>query len=383
MAPNDSTESAGQARAVRVLYSCPRLPGDPGIGAVAGAQLRGLVAAGFEVTVYAAAITTPVPGTVAVQTLAAGSHRIPRRALGSPAVHAYHDARVAHALAARPYAYDIVHTWPRACLRTLRTAARVGVPGLRELDGPASRPARAPASRDAAERAAAAWLLAPTDEAVRALADSGADASKAVRHAYGYDPTHVRPTDGPRPTDRPFTVVLAGGGRPDDGLRQALRAWREAGAPGQLLVHGNLPASHRKRIAPLFEVAGVIMAGAGDLADLLRGADAVVLPSTTGGTGTAVLAAAACGCVPLVPDGHGAPARHLIDGLVHPAGDVETLAGHLRMLADDPGLLAKLREAAIAAGAARTWERAGDRLADIYRALRRIPAPLPGETTIR
>lgn len=376
MTPNDSTGSTGPARAVRVLYSCPRPPGEPGIGAVAEAQLRGLAAAGFEVTVYAPATGSAAPpGATATATL---GRRVPRGLLGSPAAYAYHDARVAHALAARPYAYDIVHTWPRACLRTLRTAARVGVPGLREL----SVPAPTPAGRDAAERAAAAWLLAPTDEAARALA--GSEPEKTVRHAYGYDPAHVRPADGPRPADRPFTVVLAGGAGHDEGIRQALRAWREAGAPGRLLVHGD---SRPSGTAPLFEVAGVSRAD-GDLAGLLRDADAVMLPGATGGTTTAALvtatlAAAARGCVPLVPDGHGAPVRHLLDGLVHPADDVETLAGHLRMLADDPGLLAKLSEAATAASTARTWEHAGDRLADVYRALRRVPAPLPGETASR
>lgn len=411
MSTNRITSESASAgtRPVRVLYSFPHTLGAAGIGIAALHQLRALVRAGFEVTLYATSLAAPVDGlTSAVETLVVGGRRVPHRAFGLVRnAYGFHDALVARALARRPYAFDVVHAWPRGCVRTLRTARRVGVPGLRELCSPHSATACEAAEREAArvgmrlprrhaqrgtaghlaredaEYRAAALLLAPSDHVVRTFVERGFAADQLVRHAYGFDPTRFFPADGAEADQRgprPFTVVFAGRGEPNKGLHHALRAWRASGIEGRFLVCGTIMPAYRARIASLLALPGVAETGfVDDLGALLRGADVLVLPSVTEGSALVALEAAASGCVPLVSEASGYPGSHLVDGLTHQVGDVEELTGQLRQLADDRALLAKLRSAALTLSAGWTWEHAGQRLADIYRDVRRTPTPLPGD----
>lgn len=403
---NGLSDSYG-ARPVRVLYSFPHTLGAPGIGTTALHQVRALIAAGFEVTAYATSIAAPLPGVHrAVETLVVRGRRIPHRAFGSVRrAYAFHDALVARAVATRPYAFDAVHAWPRGCVRTLATARRVGIPGMRELCSPHSATACEAAEREAArvgmhlprrhahrgtaghlrredaEYRAASVLLAPSDQVVRTFVERGFAPDRMARHAYGYDPARFFPAADPdRPASRPFTAVFAGRGEPNKGLHHALRAWRASQVDGRFLVCGTIMPAYRARIASLLALPGVAETGfVDDLGRLLREADVLVLPSVTEGSALVALEAAASGCVPLVSDACGYPGSHLSDALVHRVGDVEELTGHLRLLAEDRALLTKLRAAAVDASASWTWDRAGARLAGIYRDVRRTPAALPGD----
>ncbi len=51
---------------------------------------------------------------------------------------------------------------------------------------------------------------------------------------------------------------------------------------------------------------------------------------------------------------------------MHAAGDGAALTGHLRALADDPALLARLRAASLERARHLTWADAGRALADAY-----------------
>lgn len=393
-------------RPIRVLYSFPHALGGSGIGIAALHQVRAAVAAGFEVTVYATSLAAPVDGAErVVETLVVRGRRVPHRAFGSVRkAYEFHDAVVARAITTRPYAFDLVHAWPRGCIRTLTAARRVGLPALRELCSPHSTTACELAEREAArlgmrlprrhahrgtaghlrreeaEYQAAGLLLAPSDHVVRTFTDRGYDPDRLVRHAYGFDPSRFFPATGERPGRRPFTAVFAGRGEPNKGLHHALRAWCAAGSPGRFYVCGTIMPAYRARIASLLASPGVRETGfVEDLGALLREADVLVLPSVTEGSALVTMEAAACGCVPLISDACGSPVSHMVDGMVHPVGDVEELSSHLRLLAEDRSLLAKLRDGAVTASAGWTWEQAGVRLANIYRAARRVPDPLPGD----
>jgi hypothetical protein len=54
------------------------------------------------------------------------------------------------------------------------------------------------------------------------------------------------------------------------------------------------------------------------------------------------------------------------DGLLHRAGDVETLRSQFDLLDSDRALLRRLRETGVATAPAFTWEAAADRLLEIY-----------------
>ena len=78
--------------------------------------------------------------------------------------------------------------------------------------------------------------------------------------------------------------------------------------------------------------------------------------------------ARACGCVLAISDRTGAPCTDGVDALVHAAGDEAALAAHLRALADDPELLARMRAASLQSARDLTWSDAGRVLAEAYAA---------------
>ena len=75
----------------------------------------------------------------------------------------------------------------------------------------------------------------------------------------------------------------------------------------------------------------------------MRAADVLVLPSFEEGSALVTYEARAAGCVLAVSDRTGAPATHGHDALVHPAGDVAALQGHLGALHRDGALREALR----------------------------------------
>jgi glycosyltransferase involved in cell wall biosynthesis len=108
----------------------------------------------------------------------------------------------------------------------------------------------------------------------------------------------------------------------------------------------------------------------------MRESDVLVLPSVEEGSAIVTYEAQACGCVLVVSDAAGARCEHMRHGLVHPAGDVETLTDHLRLLTRDPGLLSSLRDETHADRRRLNWDTAAEQLASIYEAVvpRRRPA---------
>jgi D-inositol-3-phosphate glycosyltransferase len=98
----------------------------------------------------------------------------------------------------------------------------------------------------------------------------------------------------------------------------------------------------------------------------MRAADVLLLPSLNEGSALVTYEAQASGCVLLVSDATGAPAEHMVHGLVHPAGDETALAEHLRLLTTDRDLLARLRGDVIAGRDRLSWDAAAGGLADAY-----------------
>ena len=107
-----------------------------------------------------------------------------------------------------------------------------------------------------------------------------------------------------------------------------------------------------------------------DPAAVLREADVLVLPSVEEGSALVTYEAQACGCVLVVSDAAGARCDHGRHGLVHSAGDVCTLTTHLRMLDQNPGLLAQMRATVIAERERLTWDAAAADLTGVYLGLR-------------
>jgi glycosyltransferase involved in cell wall biosynthesis len=386
---------SGGSTGLRVLYSFPHVLGRPGIATTAWQQVAGLAREDVMVTLVVASASEPAPAVRTVETLRVRGVRVPHRALGSvQRAYDHHDARTAALLRRSAGEVDLVHVWPRACLRTLAEARALGIPALREAPSPHTRSAftaaRAAAAsfglqlprshshrwddrvlaREEAEYAAADFLLVPSDYARATFLEQGVPARKLLLTSYGFDPARFRPAprgDGDRSGLR---AVFIGRGEPNKGLHLALQAWHDSGAGregGVLDVYGDILPAYRASLGPQLGQPGVRVHGfAADVSAALADADVLVLPTLTEGSALVTYEALGSGCVPLVSDTSGAPVEHGVTGLVHRAGAAQELATHLRRVAGSPDLLRRLRDGALACREQWTWEAAGRRLVAAY-----------------
>lgn len=377
----------------RVLYSFPHTLGRAGIAETALQQVRGLARAGVPVTLFCtSAIGVDLPPEVEVhQTLVLAGRRIPHRAFGVQRAYDLHDRRVAAWLRRHPAEVDVVHAWPRGCLRTLLTAAELGIPALREspnahtastveasaaaaIDAGIPLPpdhshAASPAvlAQEDREYRAATAVLVPSDYARREFERQGFPAERLLQHRYGCDLQRF-PARGARPP-HPFRAVFIGRGDPTKGLHIALEAWLRAAIPGgELLIAGRLQPDYEASLLPLLAQPGVRRLGfVDDVPALLGTADVLLLPSWTEGSALVILEAQASGCVPLVSTAGGALGVAGEDYLEHPVGDAGVLADQLRAVAADPVRLARLSAHLTAGRDALGWDAAASTLVACYR----------------
>jgi glycosyltransferase involved in cell wall biosynthesis len=381
---------------MHVLYSFPTRLGTTGIGTTAWHQIVALAEHGVEVTAVCASCERPLPdGVRLIETLRPAGVKVPFRALGFERAVRLHDRRAAAALGRRRDAIDIVHAWPLGAERTLQAASRLGIPSVlerpnahtefavaaveqarREIGlGPdtssphARRPERL--AREEREYASADRLLCPSDFVASTFRAAGVPEERLLRHRYGYDSARFS-ADGRQDDDgRPFTAGFVGRGEPRKGLHYALRAWLESGAAerGRFVIAGAIDPDYRAVLEPLLAHPSVDEHGhVADPAALMRACDVLLLPSVEEGSALVTYEARACGCVLVVSDRAGAVCTEGVDALVHRAGDVQALSGHLRALAVDRELLGRLRAASLDGAADLTWSSAGRVLAGAYAA---------------
>lgn len=381
-------------RPIRVLYSFPHKLGAGRICYTAWQQVNGLAAAGASMLVFPGVLHRPVPAAVKVEpTLARGRWRIPYKMLGTLRACAVHDWVVARRLEALAGQIDLVHTWPLGALRTLRTAARLGIPAVLERPNAHTRFAyqvvqeeclrlgiKLPSDHEHAWKAAvlareeeeyeqAYRLLCPSEFVVQTFLQHGFPRERLARHEYGFDETRFYPPSRPR-NPGGLTVLFAGVCAVRKGLHYALEAWLRSPAhhEGAFLIAGEFLPAYASRLAPQLAHPSVRVLGErDDLPDLMRQSDVLVLPSIEEGFGLVCAEAMGSGCVPLVSDACTGICVHMGNALVHHVGDVEALARHLTLLHQDRELLARLRAACLRCAPRHTWKAAGRGLLEVYR----------------
>ena len=379
---------------MRVLYSFPHSLDRAGIANVARNQVEALSALGAEVTVYCTSLgSLRFPADVrVVQTLQRFGVRMPHRVVGVQRAYGLHDALVAAHVARHGHEYDVVHAWPRACLRTLRSARDVGLVSFREAPSPhtesAMREAEAAAAavgislpkrhshalnarvlaREEAEYRAANFVLVPSDYAKKTFLTRGFRPEHLMLHGYGCDTDDFRPPVPETRRSGPLSAVFVGRGEPNKGLHVALAAWRRSDpAPGSSFeVCGRLLPDYERLLAEDLAQPSVRQIGfRSDVETVLRRADVLLLPSWTEASALVTLEAQASGCIPLVSEASGSPARHGVEGLVHRVGDVDALTGHLVAIAD-PEMRAEMRARCVASRPSLSWRASGERLLAAY-----------------
>jgi glycosyltransferase involved in cell wall biosynthesis len=389
---------------VRVLYSFPHRIGRPRIALTAWQQVVGAAGAGAQMTVFPASVVVPLPGPIVVHsTLAYGRLRLPFRVVGDGRMFALHDRIVAQRLASLGRDVDVVHAWPLGARETLKVARRLGVPTVLERANAHTRYAyevvRAECERlgvalppdhehafnaetlakEEEEYELADKLLCPSEFVVKTFLEEGFPADKLVRHVYGFDESTFFPDERERPGNRPFTLIFVGVAAVRKGLHFALEAWlaSPAAADGVFLVAGEILPEYGRKLEPMLAHPTVQALGhREDVASLMRGSDALVLPSIEEGFGLTCVEAMGSGAVPVVSDACTDVCRHGENALVHNVGDVTALTSHISMLYEDRELLARLRAGALESAPQLTWAKAGIRLNEVYR----LAAGLPRRT---
>jgi len=379
---------------LRVLYSFPLRLGADRICYTAWQQINGLAAAGVEPLVFPASLGRPVPSTVRISpTLGRGNFRLPYRIIGTMRAVALHDRIVARRVEKLAGQIDIIHTWPLGSLRTLKTAARLGIPTVLERPNANTRFAmevvRAECERlgitlppdhehafneqklriEEEEYRLADRLLCPSDFTAKTFIAKGYANEKLIRHIYGFDEKVYYPSDKSADPKRALTMLFVGVCAVRKGLHFALEAWLKSSASkdGTFLIAGEfLPAYKEKLSAMLAHPSVRVLGHRNDVPELMRNSDILVLPSIEEGFGLVVTEAMGSGCVPLASEACTEICDHMKTGLVHQVGDVDALTHHITMLHENRDLLSRLRAACLEVTPAITWTAAGHVLLDAY-----------------
>jgi glycosyltransferase involved in cell wall biosynthesis len=381
---------------IRVLHSFPHKIGAGRICTIAWHQVAGAAAAGAEITVFPTAVARPLPAGVRVQpTLARGSWRIPRKALGERAL-ALHDRIVAHRLPKLAAQIDLVHAWPLGALETLRVARRLGIPTVLERPNAHTRFAYEVVARECArlgvtlpadhehaynavrlakeeeEYGLADRLLCPSEFVADTFRDLGFPDAALVRHQYGFEEGVYYPADRDATQRGGLNVLFVGVCAVRKGVHFALEAWLRSSAcrTGKLRIAGEFVPEYQAKLAGMLTDPSIEVLGhSNDVPALMRESDILILPTIEEGSPLVCAEAMASGCVPLVSEVCTEVVRHGETGLKHAVGDVDVLSDQITALDRDRTQLAALRTAGLALASEHSWSKAGARLIDAYAAV--------------
>jgi glycosyltransferase involved in cell wall biosynthesis len=382
---------------VRVLYSFPHKIGTSRICNTAWQLVNGAAAAGADIHLLTGVLSRALPPSVRVTTtLARGRLRIPYKLLGKVRALQLHDHIVSAWVEKHADEVDVIHTWPVAALKTLKTAKRLGIPTVLERPNAHTRFAYEVVRKECerlgvqmppdhehafhedilrieeAEYDLADRLLCPSDFVLQTFLDAGFSDEKLVRHQYGFD-HNVYTTEGSsQGQSSGLTMLFVGGVAPRKGLHFALEAWLASPAHtnGAFLIAGEFIPGYAEKMASLLAHPSVRRLGhRHDVASLMKKSDILVLPSIEEGSALVTSEARGSGCVLLVSEAAGAICKHMENALVHHVGDVNQLTEHLTLLSENRDLLQRLRESSLRTVNELTWASAGVRLANVYREL--------------
>jgi glycosyltransferase involved in cell wall biosynthesis len=391
-------------RRVRVLYSFPHKLGASRICHTAWQQVNGLAAAGADLLAMPGVLHEQVPASVKIRpTLARGKLRISYKLTGRYAF-AFHDWIVARRLEKLAGQIDIVHTWPQGAMRTIKAAARLGIPTVLERPNTHTRFAYEVVRKECErmgvplppdcehayneevlrveeeEFRRADYLLCPSDFVAKTFLDRGFAPTKLLRHQYGFDEKVYYPDALPPEPEGGLTMLFAGLCAVRKGVHFALEAWLRSPASekGTFLIAGEFLPAYEAKLRPMLSHPSVRALGhRNDVPELMRKSDILVLSSIEEGYPLVVVEAMGSGCVPLASDASAEACRHMETGLVHRVGDVDTLANQITLLHQDRVLLSRLRTGCLKAAPEITWTAAGVKLLHVYREVLRADNDAP------
>jgi glycosyltransferase involved in cell wall biosynthesis len=216
---------------------------------------------------------------------------------------------------------------------------------------------------------AADFLLCPSDFVNRTLQDAWYAPGKLLRHQYAfYEKVFTSAGRSANPSDG-LRMLFVGGASPRKGVHYALEVWLRSTAhvKGEFAIAGEFIPGYEAKLRPLLAHPSVKVLGhRTDVAELMRRADILILPTIEEGSALVTSEGRGSGCVLLVSEAAGALCTHMENALVHKVGDVNELTSHIDLLDRDRTMLEKLRTESLRTISQITWSAAGERLRQVY-----------------
>lgn len=314
-------------------------------------------------------------------------HLLLQRAFAATALgNAIHDAAAARWLARHMSgASGAVHGFVGVCEKTLLAAKAAGLGTVVEITSPPWKeailvreyarlglhyPDREPPARRRREVALADHVVTQSPFAAELLQAHGISPERIVLNPLGVDLELFHPVADGAP-GKTFRVLFVGHLSPHKGLHVLLDAWRRWRPRGAELV---LVGSSTRTGEQLLRESGVHCRRLGRLdrialAETYRSSDVFVCPALAEGGPLVVLEAMASGLPCVVSRGARSVLRDREEGFVVDIGDAEALAARLHELHADPGLRARMSEAARARASQFSWQAYNRRCGHFYDAL--------------
>lgn len=240
---------------------------------------------------------------------------------------------------ARDYQFAI--SWPQRALACFGAASKRGIPCFlnhdtmhyshamkspRRLIWPEYRRAELQAEYDLATK-----IMVPSEYSLSTFLEAGIAPEKLVVIGRGVDTTIFFPRNTAE--TRPFRMIFCGRVSERKGIRQILKAWRDAALPeAELLIVGSLD----KEVQDLREHPqgkGVRFYGhQANPAPLMQGCDAQILLSRHEGMAKSLLEGAACGLATLATERCGFPLKDGVNGFLVDRKKPEQIVQAMRFL---------------------------------------------------
>ncbi len=210
-------------------------------------------------------------------------------------------------------------------------------------------------------------VFVPSKFVYESFLERGFSESKLKLVPFGVDTTAFRPSTDSGETDS-FRALFVGQVSLRKGVQYLLPAWRRSGIDGELVFAGQVTDDAESVVKEYRNDDSIRFLGwVDDIPDEFHRADAFVFPSIEEGSALVSYEAMASGLPSIVTPNVGSLVEDGEHGVVVPPRDIGALADALSELAESPELRSRMGRAAREKVSDYSWERYGDRVADVYR----------------
>ena len=226
--------------------------------------------------------------------------------------------------------------------------------------------------QERAELLAADAVFCPNDFVLESVLAYGVSPERCIKTSYGWTVERINGVSQHLPKSPGMNLLFVGSADVRKGFPWLLEAWVQARVDGRLLIAGKIDPKIRADYAAILSRPDVVDLGyVSDIGAVYRSADVFCFPSWEEGGPMVTIEAMAAGlpCVVTPMGSAGLVSERTGGALIVKPGDVDSIAGAIRQMADEPARAAMGRQARdIAAGF--TWQHVGKRRGDAIVRLR-------------